>query len=197
VLADSYAAAKSSPHLEQLRKEGLEVLLLSDRIDPWLVDHLPEYEGKAFHDVGRGRFSLPNADGEISQQAANEENKPLLKKVGRVLRNRVASVNVSRRLVDSPACIVADEQDLTPQLRRMLEASGQKLPESKPILEINVEHPLVCQLAAETDEDRFGALSNIVLDHAMLAEGILLEDPAGYVRRINEFLLDKAQPGTH
>jgi molecular chaperone HtpG len=197
VLADSYAAAKSSPHLEQLRKEGLEVLLLSDRIDPWLVDHLPEYEGKAFHDVGRGRFSLPNADGEISQQAANEEHKPLLKKVGRVLRNRVASVNVSRRLVDSPACIVADEQDLTPQLRRMLEASGQKLPESKPILEINVEHPLVSQLAAETDEDRFGALSNIVLDHAMLAEGILLEDPAGYVRRINEFLLDKAQPGTH
>jgi len=190
VLASSDATARSSPHLEQLRKQGLEVLLLSDRIDPWMVDHLPDYDGKSFHDVGRGNLTLPNADGELTQEAINDENKPLLKKIGRVLKSRVASVNASRRLVDSPACIISDDQDLTPQLRRMLEASGQQLPETKPILEINVGHPLVGRLSSETDENKFAALSNIVLDHAMLAEGAQLDNPAEYVRRMNQFLLD-------
>jgi molecular chaperone HtpG len=193
ILGDTYATVKSSPHLEQLRKEGLEVLLLSDRIDPWMVEQLPEFDGKTFHDVGRGKLSLPNADGQMTQQAIDDEHKPLLKKVRKVLKSRVAKVNVSRRLVDSPACIVSDEQDLAPQLRRMLEASGQKLPESKPILEINIEHPLVARLSGETDEKRFDALSNIVLDHAMLAEGVQLDDPAAYVRRMNQFLLDTTQ----
>lgn len=189
LLADNYATAKSSPHLEQLLSKGLEVLLLYDRIDPWMVDHLPEFEGKTFQDVGRGQLSLPDSDGEISQQVANDEHKPLLKKVSRVLKDDVEAVNASQRLVDSPACVVTADQDLTPQLRRMLEASGQNLPESKPILELNMEHPLVARLSAEVDEDQFAELSKIMLDHALLAEGAQLDNPADYVRRMNQFML--------
>ncbi len=190
LLSDNLATAKSSPHLEQLQAKGLEVLLLHDRIDPWMVDHFGEFEGKSFQDVGRGQLALPEGDGEMTQEVMNDENKPLLKKIKRILKDRVEAVNVSQRLVDSPACVVTSEQDLTPQLRRMLEASGQQLPESKPILEINIEHPLVTRLAAETDDKRFGDLSNIVLDHALLAEGAQLENPADYVQRMNRYLLD-------
>lgn len=193
ILGDSFAAASCSPQLEQLREKGIEVLLLSDRIDPWMADHLPEFEGKPFQDVGRGQLSLPEGDGEISRQAMDDKHKPLLKKIRKTLRERVEAVNVSQRLVDSAACVVAGEQDLAPQLRRMLEASGQKLPESKPILEINIDHPLVRRLSAETDDERFIELSNIVLDHALLAEGTQLANPADYVRRMNRLLLD-AQP---
>ena len=192
LIAESYAAAKASPHLEQLREKNIEVLLLTDRIDPWIVDHLPEFEGKALHDVGRGNLKLPDGDGDISQQAKNDEQKPLLKKIKKTLKDRVEAVNASMRLVESPACVVASEQDLTPQLRRMLESAGQKLPESKPVLEINLEHPLVKKLSAERDEKRFAALSNIILDHALLAEGAQLENPAAYVQRMNQFLLDTA-----
>ncbi|MBT8084759.1 MAG: molecular chaperone HtpG [Woeseia sp.] len=190
LLAENYATAKSSPHLEALRKQGIEVLLLHDRIDPWMVDHLPEYEGKSFHDVGRGDLKLPEGDGAITQDAANEEHKKFLKKLRKTLKERVETVNVSRRLVDSPACVVASEQDLPPQLRRMLESSGQAIPETKPQLEINVDHPLVKRLAAEADDTRFTQLSNIVLDHALLAEGTQLDDPATYVQRMNALLLD-------
>jgi molecular chaperone HtpG len=190
ILADNYATASSSPHLEQLRDKGIEVLLLYDRIDPWMVDHLPEYEGKAFQDVGRGLLSLPDGEGEITQNTMNEEHKPFLKKMRKILKDRVETVNVSQRLVDSPACVVAAEQDLAPQLRRMLEASGQALPESKPILEINVGHPLLTRLSAETDDKRFNDLTNIVLDHALLADGTTLPNPADYVRRMNTLLLD-------
>ena len=162
---------------------------MSDRIDPWMVDHLPEFEGKSFQDVGRGQLSLPEGDGEITQQAINDEYKPLLKKIRTTLRDRVESVKVSQRLVESAACVVTDEQDLAPQLRRMLEASGQQLPESKPILEINIDHPLVKRLSTETDGKHFAELSNIVLDHALLAEGAQLANPADYVRRMNKLLL--------
>jgi molecular chaperone HtpG len=190
LLAETHAAAKASPHLEQLREKGIEVLLLTDRIDPWIVDHLPEFEDKSLHDVGRGNLLLPDGGGEITQQARNDEHKPLLKKMKKTLKERVDAVNVSTRLVESPACVVAAEQDLTPQLRRMLETAGQKLPESKPLLEINMEHPLVRKLSAERDEKRFDALSNIILDHALLAEGAQLDNPAAYVRRMNQLLLD-------
>jgi molecular chaperone HtpG len=190
ILGDSFDTASRSPHLEQLREKGLEVLLLCDRIDPWMVDHLTEFEGKIFQDVGRGQLALPDAEGELTQKAMNDEAKPLLKKIRNTLKDRVEAVNVSQRLVDSPACVVTGEQDLTPQLRRMLEASGQKLPESKPILEINVGHPLIARLSAEADDTRFRELSNIVLDHALLAEGAQLTNPAEYVRRMNQLLLD-------
>ena len=190
LLADSHARAIASPHLEQLRKKDIEVLLLTDRIDPWLVDALREYDGKELADVAREDLSLPEAEGIITQEAGNEEHKPLLKKIKRVLKDRVAAVNVSRRLVDSPACVVAGEGDLNPSLKRMLEASGQSLPESKPILEVNVGHPLLERLSAETDEERFDALSHVLLDHAMLAEGSQIENPAEYVARMNRLLLE-------
>ena len=190
LLSDSLATAKSSPHLEQLQAKGLEVLLLHDRIDPWMVDHFGEFDGKSFQDVGRGQLALPEGDAEMTQEVMNDEHKPLLKKIKQILKDRVETVNISQRLVDSPACVVTTEQDLTPQLRRMLEASGQQLPESKPILEINIEHPLVTRLSSETDDKRFGELSNIVLDHALLAEGAQLESPADYVQRMNRYLLD-------
>ena len=190
ILGESYETAESSPHIEQLRDKGIEVLLLSDRIDPWVIDHLTEYDGKAFQDVGRGQFTLPDSDEEKDQDTASDEHKSLLEKMQKTLEDRVEAVTVSQRLVDSPACVVTSEQDLTPQLRRMLEESGQELPESKPTLEINVAHPLVTRLADEADETRFNELSKIVLDHALLAEGAQLENPADYVRRINQLVLD-------
>jgi len=190
LLSDNPATARSSPHLEKLRDRGIEVLLLTDRIDPWMVAHLPEFEGKAFQDVGRGQVPLPESGGELTQDALNEEHKPFLKKIRRTLKDRVETVNVSQRLVDSPACIVTGEQELTPQLRRMLAAAGQAIPESKPTLEINIGHPLVERLAAEINEHRFEALSNIVLDHALLAEGEQLENPVEYVQRMNNLLLE-------
>ena len=190
LLAENHATAAASPHLEQLREKGIEVLLLTDRIDPWLVDSLAEYDGKPLADVAREGLSLPEGDGAITQDAVNEEHKPLLKKIKRVLKDRVEAVNVSRRLVDSPACVVAGEGDLNPSLKRMLEASGQALPETKPILEVNIEHPLLGRLSGETDDDRFDALPHIVLDHALLAEGTQLDNPAEYVSRMNQLLLD-------
>jgi molecular chaperone HtpG len=194
LLAENHATALASPHLEQLRERGLEVLLLTDRIDPWLVDALTEFDGKALVDVGRAALDLPEGDGAVSQDIMNEEHKPLLKKIRKVLKDRVEAVNVSRRLVDSPACVVSGENELSPQIRRMLEASGQAIPESRPILEINIDHPLVSRLSAETDSTRFDELSHIVLDHALLAEGSQLDNPAAYVHRMNKLLLDMA-PG--
>ena len=188
ILADNHATAMASPHLEQLKSRGIEVLLLTDRIDGWVAEGLGEYEGKQLVDVAREGLGL--ADDEKDGDDLNAEHKGLLERVQKVLEDRVEAVNVSRRLVDSPACVVAGAQDLNPQVRRMLEASGQQLPESKPILEINVEHPLVVRLADESDDDRFGSLSQIVLDHALLAEGTQLDNPADYVQRMNKYLLD-------
>ena len=190
VLAENHATAAASPHIEGLTDKGIEVLLLTDRIDAWLVDSLNEYEGKTLVDAGRADIELPEGEGKITQEAMDDENKPLLKKVKKVLQDRVEAVQVSRRLVESPACVVAGESELNPQLRRMLEASGQSLPESKPILEINIEHPLVMRLSAETDDQRFGEIAKIVLDHALLAEGSQLDNPAEYVKRMNALLLE-------
>jgi len=189
ILAENHATAAASPHLEQLRERKLEVLLLTDRIDPWLVDALHEFDGKELVDVGRAELDLPDGDA-AAQDAANKEHGELLEKIGKALKDRVEAVNVSRRLVDSPACVVSGEHDLSPQIRRMLEASGQALPESKPILEINVGHPLVARLSNESDDSRFDELSHIVLDHALLAEGSQLDNPAAYVHRMNRLLLD-------
>ena len=190
ILAENYATAVASPHIEQLRSRGIEVLLLTDRIDAWLTDSLTEFEGKALVDVAREALDIPEEGDDKAQDKLNEEHKSLLEKIQGALSERVEAVNVSRRLVDSSACVVASDQDLNPQVRRMLEASGQELPASKPILEINVEHPLVNRLSAEADDGRFDALSNIVLDHALLAEGSQLSNPAEYVQRMNDFLLN-------
>ena len=190
ILAENHATAVASPHLEQLRKREIEVLLLTDRIDPWLVDALREFDGKELVDVGRGAIDLPEDDAATDEDDVNEQHKTLLDKIGNVLEDRVEAVNVCRRLVETPACVVSGEQDLSPQIRRMLEASGQAVPESKPILEINVDHPLVARLSDEADDSRFDELSHIVLDHALLAEGSQLDNPAAYVHRMNRLLLD-------
>ncbi len=195
LLAENHATAAASPHLEQLRASGIEVLLLTDPIDAWVVDHLRDYEGKSFVDVASDEMRLPEGDGEMSEEADEDEHKPLLEKMRQVLADRVESVNVSRRLVDSAACVVSGNDDLNPQIRRMLEANGQKLPETKPILEINTGHPLVSRLSDEPDDERFNALSNIVLDHALLAEGSQLDNPAQYVRRMNELLVEMESGG--
>ena len=190
LLAENHATAAASPHLEQLRDKGVEVLLLTDRIDPWLVDAIAEFDGKALVDVGRAALDLPENDEASSQEDTNKEHQELLDKIAGALKDRVGGVNVSRRLVDSPACVVAADDDLNPQIRRMLEASGQAVPESRPILEINVGHPLVSRLSGEADDSRFDELSHIVLDHALLAEGSQLDNPAAYVHRMNKLLLD-------
>ena len=189
ILADNYATAVASPHIEQLRSRGVEVLLLTDRIDAWLVEGLTEYDGKKLVDVAREALDLPDENDDDGRDELSDEQKALLEKIKDVLSERVDVVNVSRRLVKSPACVVAGDRDLNPQVRRMLEASGQKLPDSKPILEINIGHPLVTRLSGEEDDGRFAALSNIVLDHALLAEGTQLDNPAEYVQRMNDFLL--------
>ena len=190
VLADSHATAAASPHIERLAEQGVEVLLLSDRIDGWVIDALGEYAGKPLQDVARDGIDLPDGEGKITQDALDEEHKPLLKKIKKILKDRIEAVKISQRLVDSPACVVAADHELNPQIRRMLEASGQALPETKPILEINVGHPLVNRLSAETQEDRFAALAGILLDHALLAEGTQLDNPAAYVKRMNALLLE-------
>ena len=190
LLADNFATAQSSPHIEQLADKGIEVLLLTDRIDAWLVDGLQEYDGKALVDVARTGLELPGGEGQVTQEAMDDEHKPLLKKVEQALKDRVEAVHASARLTESPACVVSGENELSPQLRRVLEASGQSLPESRPILEVNIEHPLLERLAAEQDDGRFDALAHIVLDHALLAEGSQLDDPAAYVHRMNSLLLE-------
>ncbi len=198
ILAENYATAVASPHLEQLKKRDVEVLLLTDRIDPWLVDALAEFDGKTLVDVAGSELDLPEGEQkEPEEDKASKEHEALLKKMGQALEDRVADVKVSRRLVDSPACVVAGADDLNPQLRRMLEASGQAIPESKPILEVNVAHPLVGRLSNEADKRRFADLSNIVMDHALLAEGSQLDNPAQYVQRMNKLLLDIESGATH
>ena len=190
VLADSFATAAAGPHIERLRNQGTEVLLLTDRIDAWVIDALGEYGGKPLRDAGRAGVDVSEDAAGQTQEALDAGQKPLLKKIKGVLRERVEAVQVSRRLIESAACVVTGPDQLNPQLRRMLEASGQSLPEARPILEINLSHPLVQRLSAETDEGRFAALAEILLDHALLAEGSPLEHPAAYVRRMNDLLLE-------
>jgi molecular chaperone HtpG len=155
-----------------------------------VVDGLAEYDGKPLVDVAREGLDLPESDNSVKQEAMDDEHKPLLERVSKALEERVDAVHVSTRLVSSPACVVAGENELNPQLRRMLEASGQELPEARPILEINIKHPLVERLSAETDSSRFDSLAHIVLDHALLAEGSQLDDPAAYVKRMNSLLVE-------
>lgn len=191
VVAENFNTARRSPHLEVFRKRGIEVLLLSDRVDDWLMSHLQEYDGKALQDVARGELDL-GADGEeeqAEQQQKAEASQGLVERLGTVLESDVAEVRASARLTDSAACLVVGEQDMGAQMRRIMEAAGQPVPESKPILEINPSHPLITMLDEESDEDRFAELGRVVFDQATLAEGGQLSDPATYVDRLNRLLL--------
>ena len=191
VTADSFNAARNSPHLEIFRKKGIEVLLLSDRVDEWVVGHLTEFEGKALQSVAKGGLDLGKLDDETERKVQAEQSTELAGLVARIktsLGDRVKDVRVTHRLVDSPACLVADEHDLGGNLARMLKAAGQTAPATVPILEINPAHPLVLQL--EKAGDKFDAWTSVLLDQALLAEGGQLDDPATFVKRINELMLD-------
>ncbi|WP_338523078.1 molecular chaperone HtpG [Pseudomonas batumici] len=190
---ETYAQVKNSPHLEVFRKKGIEVLLLTDRIDEWLMSYLNEFDGKSFVDVARGDLDLGNLDSEEDKKAAEEVAKTkegLVERIKTALGDAVSQVRVSHRLTDSPAILAIGEQDLGLQMRQILEASGQKVPDSKPIFEFNPGHPLIEKLDGEPDEDRFGDLSHILLDQAALAAGDSLKDPAAYVRRLNKLLVE-------
>ncbi len=190
---ESYAQVKNSPHLEVFRKKGIEVLLLTDRIDEWLMSYLTEFDGKSFVDVARGDLDLGALDTEEDKQAQDEVAKSkeaLVTRLKAALGDQVADVRVSHRLTDSPAILAIGEQDLGLQMRQILEASGQKVPDSKPVFEINPAHSLVEKLDAETDEGRFADLSLILFDQAALAAGDSLKDPAAYVQRLNKLLVE-------
>lgn len=190
---ESHAQVKNSPHLEVFRKKGIEVLLLTDRIDEWLMSHLTEFDGKQLVDVARGDLDLGKLDSEEDKKAQEEVAKAkegLIERLKGALGEQVAEVRVSHRLTDSPAILAIGEQDLGLQMRQILEASGQKVPESKPIFEINPQHPLIEKLDTEADEERFADLSHILFDQAALAAGDSLKDPAAYVQRLNKLLVE-------
>lgn len=193
IVADSYNAAKASPHLEIFRKKGIEVLLLTERIDEWMMSHLMDYSGKSFQDVTKGELKLDGEESEESKKAQEEQNEQyasLIERLGGVYSDRVDSVRVSQRLTDSPACLVLGDYDMGLQMRRIMEAAGQAVPETKPVFEFNAEHPLIGKLDQESDEDRFADLAMILLDQAQLATGGQLDDPAAYTARLNKLLLE-------
>jgi molecular chaperone HtpG len=191
VIADNFATAKNSPHLEIFRKKGIEVLLLNDPIDEWLTTHLTEFDGKKLQSVTKGELNLGKLDEEKDKDAekeSNEESSELIDKIKKVLESKVKDVRVTNRLTQSPACLVADEDEMGLNLERILKATGQAVPSSKPILEINIEHPVVVKLAA-TEGEQFDDWSNILFDQALLSEGGHLEDPAGFVHRLNNMFI--------
>ena len=190
LVADTPEAARNSPHLEALRERGIEVLLLSDRIDEWVMQHLTEYKGKSFRDVARGELDLGKDEPDKKIEAElTKEHKALLKRIKRVLRDEVDEVRASDRLKESAACLVIGEQDLGFQMRELLKATGQDPPETAPSLEINLDHPLVCMLSETGGENRFEDLSRLLLEQATLVEGRPLAHPAAFVRRVNSLLL--------
>lgn len=193
VAAENYTTGSNSPHLEVFRKKGIEVLVLFDRVDEWLMGHMMEFDGKGFQDVGKGELDLGELEDEADKQEKEKletENKDLVERVKTVLDAKVQEVRVTNRLTDSPACLVVGDGDMGAQMRRILEQAGQAMPETKPILELNPEHSLVQKLDQESDEDRFSDLVEILFDQSMLAEGGQLEDPATYVHRLNKLLLE-------
>lgn len=191
VVAENFNTARKSPHLEVFRKKGIEVLLLSDRVDDWLMNQLQEFDGKTLQDVARGALDLEDdsEEGKAEQEKLKKDSEALVERLGKVLEDKVSEVRPSARLTESPACLVVGDYDIGAQMRRILEAAGQPVPESKPILEINPGHPLLQMLDTEADEERFADLAHIVVDQATLAEGGQLDDPASFVSKLNALLL--------
>jgi molecular chaperone HtpG len=192
ITADSFAAAQHSPHLEIFRKKGIEVLLLSDRVDEWMLGGLTEFDGKKLQSIAKGDLDLGKLEDEAEKEAKKQVEdaaKDLIEKVKATLGDQVNEVRVTHRLTDSPACLVAGEHDLSGNLERMLKAAGQKTPESKPTLEINPAHGLVERLKSEKDDAKFNDLAHLLFDQALLAEGGQLNDPASFVKRMNSLLI--------
>lgn len=193
---ENFNTVKNSPHLEVFRKKGIEVLLLCDRVDDWLMGHLSTYEDKHFQDVGKGELDLGELDSEEDKKALEElakEHEDLVERITEVLKDKVSAVRTTNRLTESPACLVLGEFDMGAQMRKIMEQAGQPVPESKPSFEINPEHPLLDKLDKESDEQRFSELTLILFEQAQLAEGGQLDDPAAYTRRLNKLLLELSQ----
>ena len=194
IAADSHSAAKNSPHLEIFKKKGIEVLLLSDRVDEWLTAHLNEYEGKKIQSVAKGELDLgkdEDSEKELEEKAKSSEK--LIKRMKKALEEKVEDVRVTNRLTDSPACIVLNEHDMAMHMQRILKEAGHEMPSSKPILEINPDHPIVKKLDSEKSKKKFADWSDILFDQALLAEGGHLEDPASFVAKLNEMLVSIAK----
>ncbi len=196
ITADSFAAAKNSPHLEIFRKKGIEVLLLADRVDEWMASSLTEFEGKSLKSVTQGELNLGELEDEEekkAQEKVDEEFKGLIDKVKEVLGDKVAEVRLTHRLTSSPACLVTGENDMSANLERILRSAGQHVPTSKPVFELNPEHPLVARLKQEGSDELFNDMAEVLFDQALLAEGGQLDDPATFVRRLNELLLSMSR----
>lgn len=193
ITAENHNAAANSPHLEIFRKKGVEVLLMSDRVDEWMMGQLFDYKGKSFINIAKGDLDLGSIETEEEkkqQEEVEKSSEDLVKRLKAALEARVSEVKVSHRLTDSPACLVVGAYDMGVQMRQIMEAAGQKLPDNKPTMEINPSHPLMERLNAEVQDDRFNDLAAIVFDQAALSEGRVLDDPAAYVKRINALLLE-------
>ncbi len=191
ITSDSYTAAKNSPHLEVFKRKGLEVLLLSDRVDEWLVQHLTEFDGKKLQNIAKGDLDMGQFEDEEekkAQEKAEGDMKGVLEMMKEKLADKAKDVRITHRLTDSPSCLVLDQFDMGLQMQQIMRAAGQEVPQSKPILEINPEHALVAKLKDMGDQAQFENWSHILFDQAMLAEGGQLEDPAAYVKRINQML---------
>src|SRR5262249_40775445 len=185
----------SSPHLEIFRKKGVEVLLMHDRVDEWVMANLTEFEGKKLQSVAKGDLDLGKLEDEAEKEAQEKEAgelKDLTDKIAKVLDEKVKEVRVTHRLTDSPACLVADSMAMSTNLERLLKAAGHKVPDTKPTLEVNPHHPLVQALKSESDAKRFADWSRILFDQAVLAEGGHLDEPGAFVRRLNELMLEMA-----
>ncbi len=196
ITADNYAAAKNSPHLEIFREKGIEVLLLSDRVDEWLMSHLTEYEEKSFASVAKGELDLGDMGSEEDKKEQKQKEKQaegLIKRIKSVLEEKVEDVRVSNRLTSSPACIVLNEQEMALYMQHLMRQAGHDMPATKPVLEINPTHPLVQRMENEQVEDRFKDWARILLDQAILAEGGQLEDPASFVNRLNQMINEIAK----
>jgi molecular chaperone HtpG len=190
--ADGFSAARNSPHLEIFRKTGVEVLLMYDRVDEWVVSRLTEFDGKPMQSIARGDLDLSKLGDEVGKHALDEQDeqyKPLVERIQAVLKDRASSVRVTHRLIDSPSCLVTEEYGMSTNLERLLKAAGQKVPASRPVLEINPQHPIVTRLKDEADATRFADWSHILFDQATLAEGGQLDDPATFVKRLNDLML--------
>ncbi|HBX60678.1 MAG TPA: molecular chaperone HtpG [Methylophaga sp.] len=195
ITAESYAAAKNSPHLEVFRKKGIEVLLLTDRVDEWLVNSLTDFDGKHLQSVAKGDLDLGELEDEEEKKAHEEVEKnfeDLVERVKKTLDEKVKDVRITHRGTDSPACLVSDHYDMSGNLERMLKAAGQQVSASKPILELNPEHPMVAKLKDEQNDEQFSDWTSIIFDQALLAEGGQLEDPASFVKKLNAMLLQRA-----
>ena len=192
ITADSFLAAKNSPHLEIFKKKKIEVLLLGDRVDEWLMSNLPEVSGKKFQSIAKGDLDLGKLEDEsekVAKKDIEEKSKSLVEKIAKSLGDKIKEVKVTHRLTDSPACLVVGENDISGNLERILKAAGQNTPDIKPVLEINPEHALIKKLSAEKDGKVFDEYSSVVFDQALISEGGQLEDPVGFVKRINELLV--------